>query len=376
VIADTLKANDTDIDNPNAELSVTAVGNPVNGTVTLEGGNISFTPEANFAGTGGFDYTLSDGALTDAGHVAVTVTPVNDAPVAADDAYATEYGTQLAVVAPGVLGNDSDVEGDPLAAVLVTGPSHGALVLDPDGSFTYTPDPAYSGADSFTYTANDGELDSNTATVSITVRQPDLIFGDGFEDGTLAAWSRVYADGGDLSVMPGAALQGGLGLQVGIDDNTPLYLVDTRPSAESRYRVRFYFDPNSIAMNNNDGHNLLRAVQGTSGTVFWMLFLKQGGSYLVRPTVLDDGLGYRNLAYQVLSDGPHYIELDWQAGAGDGYLSLWIDGQLKQTLSGMSNASQSVDEVWFGPYAGIDSGTRGAYYLDSFESRRVNPIGP
>jgi hypothetical protein len=211
----------------------------------------------------------------------------------------------------------------------------------------------------------------------ITVEpRTDLIYADGYEDGTLGAWSRSYTDGGDLSVTPGAALQGGFGMQVGIDDNAPLYVVDSRPNAEPRYRARFYFDPNSIGMNNNDGHNFLRAVQGTSGTVFWMLFLKQGGNYLMRPTVLEDGLGYRNLAYQVLSDGAHYIELDWQAGAGDGYLSLWIDGELKQTLSGLSNASQAVDEVWFGPYAGIDAGTRGSYYLDSFESRRDTYIGP
>ena len=60
-----LKANDTDVDNTNAELSVTAVSSPTNGTVALNGdGTITFTPAANFNGTGGFDYTVSDGTLT------------------------------------------------------------------------------------------------------------------------------------------------------------------------------------------------------------------------------------------------------------------------------------------------------------------------
>ena len=60
---------------------MTAVGSPVNGTVTLDVGTITFTPDANFVGTAGFDYTVSDGSLTDSGHVVVTVNPVNDAPV-------------------------------------------------------------------------------------------------------------------------------------------------------------------------------------------------------------------------------------------------------------------------------------------------------
>jgi VCBS repeat-containing protein len=106
----------------------------------------------------GFDLTLTVEA------------PPNSAPVASDDAYATQEDTPLTVAAPGVLGNDSDPDGDALTAVLVEGPDHGTLTLDEAGSFTYTPDADYNGPDSFTYKANDGSLDSNTATVSLTVR--------------------------------------------------------------------------------------------------------------------------------------------------------------------------------------------------------------
>ena len=73
ITAATLKANDTDADNSNAELSVTAVSNPTNGTVNLVSGTITFTPTFDFVGTAGFDYTVSDGSLTDTGHVTVTV---------------------------------------------------------------------------------------------------------------------------------------------------------------------------------------------------------------------------------------------------------------------------------------------------------------
>ena len=71
--------------------------------------------------------------------------------------------------APGVLANDSDAENRPLTPVLVSQPSNGTLALDFDGSFDYLPDTNFDGTDSFTYQATDGELESNTATVTITV---------------------------------------------------------------------------------------------------------------------------------------------------------------------------------------------------------------
>src|SRR5439155_26212835 len=95
--------------------------------------------------------------------VSITVTPVNDAPgtsvgIVADDNYTTPEDTTLPVTAPGVLANDTDVDGDPLTAILVTGPAHGTLNLNNDGSFTYTPALNYNGPDSFTYKANDGQV--------------------------------------------------------------------------------------------------------------------------------------------------------------------------------------------------------------------------
>src|SRR5439155_681150 len=93
----------------------------------------------------------------------------NAAPVANNESYTTAEDTPLTVSAPGVLGNDADVDGDALAAVVVSGPAHGAVTLNAGGSFTYTPAANYNGADSFTYKASDGALDSNTATVSLTV---------------------------------------------------------------------------------------------------------------------------------------------------------------------------------------------------------------
>jgi VCBS repeat-containing protein len=104
-------------------------------------------------------------------------TYVNRPPVAGADAYATAGDAPLSVPAPGVLGNDSDQDGDELIAVPVSGPGHGSLTLNSDGSFTYTPDAGFSGADSFTYRARDAAgAESGPATVTIDVQKaPETI---------------------------------------------------------------------------------------------------------------------------------------------------------------------------------------------------------
>jgi parallel beta-helix repeat protein len=94
---------------------------------------------------------------------------INAPPVANDDSHSVDEGAVLAVPAPGVLSNDTDADSDTLAAGIVTGPIHGDLVLNADGSFTYTPEAGFTGAYSFTYAAYDGAAWSNTATVTITV---------------------------------------------------------------------------------------------------------------------------------------------------------------------------------------------------------------
>jgi hypothetical protein len=96
-------------------------------------------------------------------------TPVNTAPQANLDSFDVQSGAVLLVLAPGVLANDSDANGDPLTAVLITGPTHGDLGFNTDGSFTYTPDPGFSGTDQFQYRASDGQALSNTAIVTIEV---------------------------------------------------------------------------------------------------------------------------------------------------------------------------------------------------------------
>jgi VCBS repeat-containing protein len=149
-------------------LSVASVGNATNGTVVLSAGTAAFTPATNVCGSGagGFDYTVSDGHLgTDTGHVTVDITCVDDAPVCVATASSgNEDAQQAGDVAC------TDVDTGSLTYSLVAASAHGTAVVHADGSWTYNPTHNYAGPDSFTFRANDGQLDSNAATMSITVQ--------------------------------------------------------------------------------------------------------------------------------------------------------------------------------------------------------------
>ena len=164
-------ANDGDPDSGGpASITATLVSGVSNGTLSLQAdGSFSYTPTANHNGSDSFTYKATvNGVETNVATVTITVTPVNDEPTAGGDSYSVAEDTPLSVAAPGVLGNDADVEG-PLSAVLVSGPAHGTLTLNANGSFTYTPAANYNGADGFTYRASDGEAASGVTAVAIAV---------------------------------------------------------------------------------------------------------------------------------------------------------------------------------------------------------------
>jgi len=162
-------ANDSDVDlDPLTSILVSDVSD---GTLSLNAdGSFTYDPDANFNGTDSFTYVANDSlADSNVATVTITVVGVNDPPVAVNDAYSTNEDTPLTVPADGILANDSDVDGDLLTSVLVSDVSDGTLVLNADGSFTYTPNANFNGTDSFTYVANDSLADSNVATVTIIV---------------------------------------------------------------------------------------------------------------------------------------------------------------------------------------------------------------
>jgi len=146
-----------------------------------EDGSFTYTPTSNYNGAGSgnsftyatyevaLDATTCDGAKSTSATVHITVTPVNDPPTAQADAFQALKNTTLNISAPGVLSNDTDIDGDSLTADQTTDPAHGVVVLAANGSFSYTPSANFTGSDSFSYRAYDGHAYSAPKVVTITV---------------------------------------------------------------------------------------------------------------------------------------------------------------------------------------------------------------
>ncbi|MDD5707179.1 MAG: tandem-95 repeat protein [Kiritimatiellae bacterium] len=202
-------------------ITVELVSAPEHGTAAplFSNGNINYTPYANFTGVDSFVYRMRLGsARSRTAQVTLVVRAVNDGPDAMDDAYTLTGGTTLVVPAAGVLANDTDPDHDVLSAIHFAGPDHGSLTLNPDGSFTYTPDPGYSGPDAFYYLANDGQTDSTLATVTLTVNPP---LPD-FAVTSISLTPGVVTNGGtfraDIKVVNQGSLAGAVGqLTVWVD---------------------------------------------------------------------------------------------------------------------------------------------------------------
>ncbi|WOC39419.1 Ig-like domain-containing protein [Polaribacter sp. HL-MS24] len=150
----------TDADEDELTFSVT---DPSNGSVVLDGAVVTYTPNANFNGSDSFSYTANDGNIdSESATITITVTAVNDAPIVSDESASTKEDTAVEITLSG-----TDTDGDELT-FSVTDPSNGTVELN-GAVVTYIPAANFNGTDSFTYTANDGTLDSEPATVTITV---------------------------------------------------------------------------------------------------------------------------------------------------------------------------------------------------------------
>ncbi|HWQ12322.1 MAG TPA: right-handed parallel beta-helix repeat-containing protein, partial [Roseiflexaceae bacterium] len=228
-------------------------------------------------------------------------------------------------------------------------------------------------AETGTPTATRTSTPAPTSTPTSTPAPPDVIFADGFESGDLSAWSSSVTDGGDLSASAAAALAGAYSMRAVIDDNVPIYVTDERPAAEARYRARFSFDPNSIAMAKGDSHAILHGLTASSTPVLRVELRFSGSTYQVRAGLRDDGGTWRNSGWFAIGAAPHTIEVAWRAstgaGANSGGLTLWIDGAQRADLTGVDNDTRRIERARLGAVAGIDSGTRGAYSFDTFESQ-------
>jgi Tol biopolymer transport system component len=187
-----------------ASISSTGVkANLDSGSPALQGSLVAF-------GSAATNLDPADTDLIDDVYVKELGETENAPPVATDDTYDATSNGILMVDAPGVLGNDTDADGDPLVPILVDGPGHGSVSFANDGSLAYEADLGFTGTDSFTYVASDGPADSNVATVTIRVNTRPVATNDAystdqgvilFVPGPGVLGNDTDGDGGDLSAV-------------------------------------------------------------------------------------------------------------------------------------------------------------------------------
>ena len=163
-------------------------------------------------------------------------------------------------------------------------------------------------------------------------------------------------------------------------DNNPIYVTDWRPFEGSRYRARFYLDPNAIPMTSGNAHYLLYALDRNNTVLLRVEFRYYASQYQLRADTVNDSNGCSQTAWAAVSDAPHFVEVAWQAasaaGANDGVLTFWVDDSQQGSFTNIDNDTRRFDYVQFGIVGGVDNGSRGTLYFDAFESHRDTYIGP
>jgi hypothetical protein len=213
---------------------------------------------------------------------------------------------------------------------------------------------------------------------------PEGIFADGFESGTLSAWSAT-AGGGDLVVSPEATMgASAYDLQGNFNDTQPLFVQDDSPRGEHRYRARFYFDPGDFDPGEAQGHFRTRLFIGfeeepQQRRLFALVLRRRGGAYALMARARADDNAQVSTEFVPITAGPHAVEIAWTRAtgldSGDGSLELWVDGTLAGSVATLDNDRRVLDFVRLGALS-LKSGASGTLSWDEFESRRASAVGP
>ena len=167
VINITLTASD--VENDSLTYSIASDNGAVNGGVFLSGSNAEFTPDTDFNGIASFTFLAYDGSsYSETTTITITVNAINDAPVSVDDSSSTSENISVDIELTA-----TDIEDDNLTYSVVSSATNGSVSIS-DSIATYTPTSDFSGSDSFTFKANDGNEDSNISTISITVSNVNI----------------------------------------------------------------------------------------------------------------------------------------------------------------------------------------------------------
>jgi hypothetical protein len=236
----TVLDDDTDADGDSLTLSSVSLDDSSLGTVAINADNttIDFTPAADANGTATVTYTVSDGTTTDTGNLVITITAVNDAPVAVDDAEATDDNTTLTGIL--LLDDDTDVDGDSLSLTAITSPSNGTITMV-GNTVTYAPNANASidYSETLTYTVSDGTVtDTGTLTITVTaandapvaVDDTETILEDAALTNITVLDDDTDADGDSLTLSSVSLDDSSLGTVAINADNTT---IDFTPAADA-----------------------------------------------------------------------------------------------------------------------------------------------
>ncbi|MDA7511232.1 Ig-like domain-containing protein, partial [Verrucomicrobia bacterium] len=331
-------------------LSVSSNTNPNNGSLILNSdGGLSYTPNPSFNGVDTFEYTITDATgLTDTATVTITIAPVNDVPIAVDDSYIVDEDQVLTVaLGNGVLVNDSiGGDGGNLVVSSNTNPTNGSLNLSADGSLTYTPNPNFNGADSFTYTIADADGSEAIATVSITVNPVDdlpVAVDDAYsvdEDVTLT----VDAANGVLT-NDSIGGDGGV-LSVNSNTNPSNGTLSLSGNGSLAYTPNFNFSGTDVftyTIEDADGSSATATVTITvnplpdgPGAVDDEYFVNQGATLTV-------ALGSGVLQNDLLGGDGGALVVTGNTNPANGSVTLNADGSLSYTPNAGFNGSDTFD---------------------------------
>ncbi len=150
-------------------LTYSTIAGPSHGSLKGTEPNLTYTPSPNFNGSDSFTFKVNDGKADSAlATVSITVSPVNDPPVANDDTAATREDTPAVTI--DVLANDTDIDNDTLTVTAVSQGTNGSVTINSDGTMSYSPNANFYGSDLFTYTISDDKALTDTAKVNVTVK--------------------------------------------------------------------------------------------------------------------------------------------------------------------------------------------------------------
>ena len=273
----------------------------------------------------------------------------NRPPLAVNDAYTTLEDTPLNVAAPGVLGNDSDPDGNPITAQLVTGPTRGTLTLNANGSFSYTPNANANGTDSFTYNAFDGQVPSTTpATVTITITPvndapsftagPNQTVNEDAGPQTVNPWATALNDG-DPEVAQNLSFE--------ITNNTNAALFSTVPAVSSTGVLTY-----TPAANANGSATITLRIRDDGGTANGGVDVSATQSFTITVTAVNDAPTFTAGANQSINeDAAAQTVAGWATAINDG------DPELTQTLTFLVNVTGTTSNLSFVTAPAVDATT-------------------